>query len=74
MISNFSKTQIDGDFNGWDGETIFKLADGTIWQQNRYDINIHFSYRPDVIIFSRNGRTYMKVEGVDDEVSVVQLK
>ena len=31
------ETEIEGDFNGWDGETIFKLANGQIWQQAEYD-------------------------------------
>lgn len=31
------ETEIEGDFNGWDGETIFKLANDQIWQQAEYD-------------------------------------
>lgn len=30
------ETQIDGDFSGWEGETIYKLRNGHIWQQARY--------------------------------------
>jgi hypothetical protein len=28
--------QIDGDFNGWDGDTVYKLMDGHIIQQSTY--------------------------------------
>ncbi|TCO78497.1 hypothetical protein [Chromatocurvus halotolerans] len=27
------KSRISGDFNGWDGDTIFRLENGQIWQQ-----------------------------------------
>lgn len=27
------KSRITGDFNGWDGDTIFRLQNGQIWQQ-----------------------------------------
>ena len=30
------ESQIDGEFHGWDGETIFKLTNGQIWQQAEY--------------------------------------
>ena len=26
-------TQIDGDFNGWNGETVFRLKNGQVWKQ-----------------------------------------
>lgn len=31
------ESEIEGEFNGWDGETIFKLTNGQIWQQAEYD-------------------------------------
>ena len=68
------ETQIDGDFEGWDGETIFKMTDGSIWQQSSYDYTYHYAYRPDVIIYSKSGQTYMKVEGVDDEIAVRRIR
>lgn len=30
QITNFIETNIDGEFKGWDGETIFKLQNGQI--------------------------------------------
>jgi hypothetical protein len=29
--------QINGEFHGWDGETVYKLVDGHIIQQSEYD-------------------------------------
>jgi hypothetical protein len=68
------ETQIDGDFEGWDGETIFRMMDGTIWQQASYDYSYHYSYMPDVIIYEKAGSYYMKVEDVDDEIEVRRIK
>jgi hypothetical protein len=71
---NVIETQIDGEFNGWDGETIFKLTNGTIWQQSSYDYTYEYAYRPDVIIYKKGGTFYMKVEDVDNEIQVQQIR
>ena len=71
---NAINTKIDGEFNGWDGETIFKMLNGTIWQQSSYDYTYHYAYMPDVIIYKKGGTYYMKVEDVNDEIQVKQIK
>ena len=68
------ETKIDGNFEGWDGETIFKMMNGTIWQQASYDYTYHYAYMPDVIIYRKGGAQYMKVEDVDDEIQVRQIQ
>ena len=68
------KTKIDGEFEGWEGETIFKMINGSIWQQASYAYTYHYSYMPDVIIFKKGGTYYMKVEDVDDAIAVTQLR
>ena len=68
------ETQMDGDFEGWDGETLFKLANGQIWQQASYAYTYHYAYRPKVLIY-KNGATYrMKVDGVTETISVKRIK
>lgn len=68
------ETQIDGEFHGWDGETVFKLANGQIWQQSEYDYDYEYAYRPDVMIYKTDTGYKMKVEDVSDPVSVKRLK
>lgn len=68
------ETQIDGTFEGWDGDTIFKMMDGSIWQQASYDYTYHYAYMPKVIIYNKGGATYMKVEDVDDTIQVKRLQ
>ena len=68
------ESQIEGSFNGWDGDTLFKLTNGQIWQQSSYAYRYHYAYRPDVLIYRSGGGYKMKVEGVAGEVSVRRLK
>jgi hypothetical protein len=73
-IGQVIKTKIDGDFEEWEGETIFKMINGSIWQQSSYAYTYHYAYMPDVIIYRKGGSYYMKVEDVDDEIQVTQLR
>lgn len=72
--SEVVESQIEGDFKGWDGETIFKLTNGQIWQQSSYTYTYSYKYRPKVIIFPANGFFSMKVDGVDQRIQVVRIK
>jgi len=68
--------RIDGEFHGWDGETIYKLADGHIIQQAAYHYHYHYAYSPKVIIYkSKSGRLMMHVEGdSDQDIAIDVLK
>ena len=68
------ESNIDGTFNGWTGETIFKLLNGQIWQQSSYSYSYTYSYSPKVLIFPSGGGHKMQVEGSSDTISVRRLK
>jgi len=73
-VAKAIESQIDGDFEGWEGETIVKLTNGQIWQQTEYYYHYHYSFMPKVLIF-KSGKTYkMKVYGIEKSVNVKQLK
>ena len=65
---------IDGEFEGWEGTTIFKLDNGQIWQQSAYAYTYHYAYRPEVLIFNHGGSFKMKVDGIGNMIEVVRLK
>ncbi len=67
-------TRIDGEFTGWDGETIFKLINGQIWEQASYSYIYKYKYGPKVLIYPYKGRFKMKVEGVEKTIYVNRLK
>lgn len=68
------ETKVDGEFNGWEGETILKLMNGQIWQQTEYYYHYHYAFMPKVIIYKSNGSYKMKVEGVDKAIGVGRLR
>lgn len=71
---NVTESRIDGEFNGWEGETIFKLQNGQIWQQSRYAYRYHYSYAPKVLIYKSSTGFMMRVDGVDEPIAVKRLK
>ena len=68
------ESKIDGDFEGWEGETIVKLMNGQIWQQTEYHYHYHYAFMPDVLIYKKGTQWKMKVEGVEKSVGVERLK
>lgn len=67
------ESRIDGEFSGWEGETIFRLRNGQVWQQSSYAYKYHYAYSPGVLIY-RSGSVYkMCVNGVDGEITVRRL-
>ena len=73
-VPTLIESQIDGEFEGWQGETVVKLMNGQIWQQVEYWYHYHYAYMPRVLIV-RNGAGYrMKVEGIEKAVGVERLK
>lgn len=68
------ETCIEDEFEGWEGETIFKLCNGQIWQQSEYAYMYHYSYRPDVVIYRTSSGYRMKVEDVSETIGVERIK
>jgi len=68
------ETQVDGEFNGWEGETIVKLMNGQIWQQTEYHYEYHYAYMPSVLVYPSGGGYKMKVDGTDQPVGVQRLR
>jgi len=50
------------------------VTNSQIWQQSSYAYTYHYAYRPEIIIFPSAGGCKMKVEDVDESVSVRRLK
>jgi len=73
-LNDVIETQINGEFKGWDGETIFKLMNGQIWQQSSYAYMYHYAYSPEVVIYKTSGGYEMQVDGVTNKIKVKRLK
>jgi hypothetical protein len=68
------ESHIEGDFEGWSGDTIFKLDNGQIWQQDLYAYKYHYAYHPKMLIYKDGGRYKMKVDGVEESIVVKRIK
>ena len=68
------ESQIDGEFKGWEGETVIRLTNGQIWQQSAYHYEYHYAFMPKVLIYASGGVIKAKVDGMLTSVSVTQLK
>jgi len=66
-------TKIDGGFEGFDDEVLFKLVDGTYFIQDQYKYWYHYSYSPQVNILRSGGRLYLQVVGQSESVPVRQI-
>ncbi len=73
-ISSVIESRIDGDFEGWEGETIVKLSNGQIWQQSEYHYHYHYAFMPEVLIFQSGTGYKMWVEGITKAIGVERLK
>lgn len=70
----FVESYIDRAFNGWDGKTVFPLANGQVWQQSVYAYHYQHAYRPEVLIYLSRGGWKLKVDGVSETVDVTRIK
>jgi hypothetical protein len=68
------ESTIDGEFKGWEGETIIKLMNGQVWQQTEYHYHYHYAYMPKIIIVATPGGYKAKVDGVSKAVGVTRLR
>jgi hypothetical protein len=66
------ESRIDGDFDGWDGETVFRLENGHVWQQNAKGAKYHFATRPAVRISGTPAMLH--VEGFAPSIEVRRIK
>ena len=44
------KSRVEGEWTGWDGDTIVRLANGSVWRQAEYHYRYQYKYRPEVIV------------------------
>ena len=64
-----------GEFNGWDGDTVFRLENGQAWQQIDSSYQYARAERPRVTIRQAAFGSYLlKVEGIGRTVRVRRIE
>lgn len=71
--SDYIESRVNGQWEGWQGDTIVRLMNGQIWQQAGLELSLSLKLNPDVTVFQRSGRFYMLVDGEDKPVWVTRL-
>ncbi len=67
-----SEHRIDGEFEGFDQDALFKLQDGTFWLQEEYKYWYHYAYCPTIQLLKKGSRYYLRVQGREQVVGVRQ--
>ncbi|MGG4092075.1 hypothetical protein [Paenibacillus lautus] len=73
-VRDVIESQIDDAFEGWSGDTKFKLANGQVWQQDEYNYMYHYAYRPNVIVYASQSGYRIKVDGVQQSIRVKRIQ
>ena len=63
-------SHIVGDFEGWDGDKVYELDDGSRWELTLYQYKYVYRHRPRVRIWQDGGRYLFDVEGMNGKVEV----
>jgi hypothetical protein len=63
------KLQIEDTWEGWDGDTVVKLTDGSVWRQEEYHYEYRYAYRPYVILQNN----VMHVDGMSRSIRVRRI-
>lgn len=71
-IKKVIKSRINGNFEGFSGDSIYTLMDGSVWQQSQYKYAYKYAYSPNVLLY-QIGSTW-KMQVGDLTVSVARLK
>jgi len=56
--------QLEGEFEGWSGDTIFEFTNGQIWRQCEYSYSYSYAYRPGAKIWNKSGDYFLEVDGM----------
>ena len=67
------RSQLVGAFNGYNDGAIFRLANGQVWQQRRYNYKYKYKYRPKARIYQAQGRWLMEFDCMDEPIEVVRV-
>jgi hypothetical protein len=68
------ESRVDGDFEGWDGNTLFQLENGQVWAQRGTASRYEYRVSPAVLIYETEAGCTMQVDGMEGEVPVERLR
>ncbi len=67
------ETCLEGEFDGFDQDKIFTLANGEKFQQAHYKYRYHYAYRPQVKVLRDGSRYYLDIDGMGEVIEVRRI-
>lgn len=69
---NVIESRIDGEFEGWAGDTTFTLRNSQVWEQASYAYWYHYAYSPEVVIYESSEGYKLRL--ADDDSHAVRVR
>lgn len=66
-------SNIDGEFEGFNEDVLFRMSDGSAWLQNEYIYWYHYAYAPKAVILKSRDNYFIKVDGISQLVAVTEI-
>jgi hypothetical protein len=67
------ESQIDGNFYGMDGSSVYILTNGHIYQQSQVKYQYCYSYCPSVKIWKDHSQYFLDVDGMNEMIEVKKV-
>lgn len=72
-MDKYVDSYISGDFEGWDGDAVYALDDGSRWELVNYSYLYAYQFRPRTIVWRDGDRFFMEVQGMQDRQEVQEV-
>jgi len=69
-MQKYLESYITDEFEGWDGDTVYELDNGSEWELVSYIYSYSYSYRPKAIIWQDGGKFFLEVQNMKDKKEV----
>jgi len=69
-MQKYIESYITDEFEGWDGDTVYELDDGSEWELVSYTYSYSYSYRPRAIVWQDGGNFFLEVQNMRDKQEV----
>ncbi len=70
--ANVIESRIEGNLEGWSGDTVFEFVNDQVWQQSSYAYWYHYAYRPGVV--TMDSRVLMLADDDSNRVNVRRIR
>ncbi len=65
-----AQSRIHGEFNGWNGQSMYQFQNGQRWKQAHYRYRYIYKYMPRAKVWRQGSRYYLEVEGMNEMIEV----